>query len=60
MLDYREKNLWEDCQTLLSDKLMTQNKITPINKNFPVTNKEKVAETLNAFFTEIVVNLKVH
>ena len=56
MLDYRQKNLLEDCQTLLSDKVITQNKITPINKNFPVTNEEKVAENLNTFFTEIVVN----
>ena len=26
---------------------MTQNKITPIDKNFLVTNEEKVVETIN-------------
>ena len=38
---------------------MSQNKITPIDKNFLITNEEKVAEILKAFFTEIVVNLKI-
>ena len=38
---------------------MTQNKIKLIDKNILTTNEEKVAETLNILFTEIVMNLKI-
>ena len=43
-------------KTFFSDKTMTQNKITRVDKKTLVTNEEKVAETLNTFFTEIVLN----
>ena len=39
-------------KTFFSDKTMTQNKITL------ATGEEKVAKTLNTFFTEIVLNKK--
>ena len=50
------KTLLKTVKTFFSDKTMTQNKITRVDKKTLVTNEEKVAETLNTFFTEIVLN----
>ena len=50
------KTLLKTGKTFFSDKTMTQNKITRVDKKTLVTNEEKVAETLNTFFTEIVLN----
>ena len=50
------KTLLKTGKTFFSDKTMTQNKITRVDKRTLVTNEEKVAETLNTFFTEIVLN----
>ena len=50
------KTLLKTGKTFFSDKTMTQNKITRVDKKTLVTNEEKVAETLNTFLTEIVLN----
>ena len=53
------KTFWETVKPGLPYKTMTQNKIKLIDKNILTTNEEKVAETLNILFTEIVMNLKI-
>ena len=50
------KTLLKTAKTFVSDKTVTQNKITLVDKKTLVTNEEKVAETLNTFFTGIILN----
>ena len=50
------KTLLKTAKTFVLDKTMTQNKITLVDKKTLVTNEEKVAETLNTFFTGIILN----
>lgn len=53
------KTFWETVKPGLPYKTMTQNKNKLIDKNILTTNEEKLAETLNILFTEIVMNLKI-
>ena len=53
------KTFWETVKPGLAYKTMTQNKNKLTDKNILTTNEEKLAETLNILFTEIVMNLKI-
>ena len=49
----------EDGQPFLSDKTVNCPKITLVEKNEIINNKEKIAETFNTFFTSTISNLKI-
>ena len=49
------KSFWKTVKPFLSEKVMTQNKLTLIDKN-PL--KQYSSRSFEYFFTEIVVNLK--
>ena len=53
------KTFWKTVKSFLSDKTINSPKITLVEKNEIINNEEKIAETFNTFFTNIVSNLKI-
>ena len=53
------KTFWKTVKPFLSDKTVNSPKITLVEKNEITKNDEKIAETFNTFFINIVFNLKI-
>ena len=53
------KTVWKTVKPFLSDKTANSPKIALVEKNEIINNEEKIAETFNTFFTNIVSNLKI-
>ena len=53
------KTFWKTIKPFHSDKTVNSPKISLIEKDQIKHNKEKIAETFNTFFTNIVSNLKI-
>ena len=53
------KTLWKTVKSFLSDKITCKEKITLIEENEIVSNDERTAQVLNAFFSNIVGILNI-
>ena len=53
------KTLWKTVKSFLSDKITSKEKITLIEENEIVSNDERTAQVLNAFFSNIVGILNI-
>ena len=53
------KTFWKTVKLFLSDKTVNSPKITLVEKNEIINNKEKIAEIFNTYLTNIASNLKI-
>ena len=53
------KTFWITLKSFLSSKTTNHSKITLLENDKVINDDTKVAETLNSFFTEAVLNLKI-
>ena len=53
------KTFWKTAKPFLSSKTRNHSKITLAENNKVINDDTKIAETLNSFFTEAVLNLKI-
>ena len=54
-----DKKFWDTIKPFLSDKGQSSNKITLIESEAIITDDEKVAKTLNSFFSDAPGNLDI-
>lgn len=53
------KKFWETFKPFLPVKIMARNKIKLVDKNFLITNEEKIPDTFDTFLNVTAVNLKI-
>ena len=53
------KTFWKTVKPFLSNKITKHSKITLAENNKVINDDTKIVETLNSFFTEAVLNLKI-